>query len=242
MTGADKSQRRDRGASAPGQRAHEVGQIPITNGVRTGQHDGVAVEASARPRPTPALHERIGQVLLTEGLITEEQLARALNAQRLAYAPLGTVLVNQGAVHEDHMTVVLSAHLEIPVADLKHTDVDPDIARLVPEDFARRNLVLPLRRDNGHLAVAMNDPSNLMVINDIRLITGLPVAPYIAALSDILLNLTRIHDMHPRLSVAAETLNESRPQAQPHRQTTLQAANVTATSPAVEVVHLLITP
>ena len=105
------------------------------------------------------------------------------------------------------MTVVLSAHLEIPVADLKHTDVDPDIARLVPEDFARRNLVLPLRRDNGHLAVAMNDPSNLMVINDIRLITGLPVAPYIAAPSDILLNLTRIHDMHPRLSVAAKTLN-----------------------------------
>ena len=241
MTGADKSQRRDRGASAPGQRAHEVGQIPITNGVRTGQHDGVAVEASARPRPTPALHERIGQVLLTEGLITEEQLARALNAQRLAYAPLGTVLVNQGAVHEDHMTMVLSAHLEIPVADLKHLEVDAEVARLVPEDFARRNLVLPLRRDNGHLAVAMNDPSNLMVINDIRLITGLPVAPYIAAPSDILLNLTRIHDMHPRLSVAAKTLNESRPQAQTDRVMTLELAKVTSSSPAVEIVNLLIT-
>jgi type IV pilus assembly protein PilB len=202
----------------------------------------VAVETSARPRPTPGLNDRIGQVLLAEGLITEEQLARALNAQRLAYAPLGTVLVNQGAVHEDHMTVVLSAHLETPVADLKHLTVDPEIARLLPEDFARRNLVLPIRRDNGHLAVAMNDPSNLTVINDIRLITGLAVAPYIAAPSDILLNLTRIHDMHPRLNVAAKTLNESRPQAQQFdRVMTLELAKVTSSSPAVEIVNLLIT-
>ena len=180
-------------------------------------------------------------MLAKVGLITEEQLTRALNAQRLAYAPLGTLLVNQGAVHEDHMTVVLSAHLETPVADLKHLDVDPDIARLVPEDFARRNLVLPIRRDNGHLSVAMNDPSNLMVINDIRLITGLAVAPYIAAPSDILLNLTRIHDMHPRLNVAAKTLNESRPQAQFDRVMTLELSKVTSNSPAVEIVNLLIT-
>jgi len=87
----------------------------------------------------------------------------------------------------------------------------------------------------------MNDPSNLMVINDIRLITGLPVAPYIAAPSDILLNLTRIHDMHPRLSVAAKTLNESRPQAQFDRVMTLELSKVTSNSPAVEIVNLLIT-
>jgi len=201
----------------------------------------MAVEASARPRQTPALHERIGQVLLSEGLITEEQLTRALDAQRLAHAPLGTLLVNQGAVHEDHMTVVLSGHLEVPVADLKHFDVDLEVARLVPEDFARRNMVLPLRRDNGHLAVAMGDPSNLMLLNDIRLMTGLPVAPYIAATSDILLNLTRIHDMQPRLHVVAQTLNESRPQAQFDRVMTLELAKVTSNSPAVEIVNLLIT-
>ncbi len=236
-----KPTRRDPGAPEPGQTAYWVGQIPITNDPGTGQHDGVAVEASARPRPAPGLQDRIGQVLLTEGLITEDQLLRALNAQRLAHAPLGTVLVNQGAVHEDHMTVVLSAHLEIPVADLKHLEVDPEMARLVPEDFARRNLVLPLRHENGHLAVAMSDPSNLKLLNDIRLITGLPVAPYISSPSDILLNLTRIHDMHPRLSVAAKTLNESRPQAQFDRVMTLELSKVTSNSPAVEIVNLLIT-
>jgi type IV pilus assembly protein PilB len=202
----------------------------------------VAVEVSARPRPLHGARDRIGQVLLDEGLITEEQLARALDAQRITHVALGVLLVNQGAVHEDHLTLVLSEHLETPVADLKHITVDPDVARLVPEDFARRNAILPLRRDNGHLAVAMSDPSNLMLLNDIRLMTGVPVTPYIAAPSDILLNLTRIHDMHPRLSVAAQTLNESRPQAQQFdRAMTLELAKVTSNSPAVEIVNLLIT-
>ena len=159
---------------------------------------------------------------MAEGLITDEQLSRALDAQRISRAPLGSLLVSQGLLHEDHLTVVLSNQLETPVADLKHAAVDADIARLVPEDFARRHVVLPLGRSNGHLAVAMSDPSNLAVLNDLRLITGLPVEPYIAGPSDILLNLTRIHDMHPRLQVAAQTLKESRPEMQFDRIVTLE--------------------
>ena len=225
-----------------GQSAHMVGQIPIPNGHGGGQHGTVAVEASARPHSTPAIQDRIGQVLLSEGLITEEQLARALSAQRITRAPLGTLLVSQGAIHEDHMTLVLSAHLETPVADLKHAEVDPDVARLLPEEFARRNVVLPLQRNDGHIAVAMSDPNNISLLNDIRLITGTPVMPYIAAPSDILQHLTRIHDMHPRLSVAAQTLKDSRPQqADFDRVVTLELTKVTNNSPAVEIVNLLIT-
>jgi type IV pilus assembly protein PilB len=101
--------------------------------------------------------------------------------------------------------------------------------------------VLPLRRDNGHLAVAMSDPSNLVLLNDIRVITGVPVAPYIAAPSDILGNLARIHAMQPRLHQAAQTLKESRPQLEFDRSTTMELAGVTSNSPAVEIVNLLIT-
>ena len=184
---------------------------------------------------------RLGEVLLAEGLISEDQLGHALATQRVSFAPLGTVLVNQGAMQEDRLTLVLSIHLGTPVADLKHGDVDADVARSVPEDFARRNVVLPLRRDNGHLVVAMGDPGNLPVLNDIRLITGLPVAPYIASPSDILANLSRVHSMSPRLHEAARTLQESRPQMGFDRVMTLELANITATSPAVEIVNLLIT-
>jgi len=173
-------------------------------------------------------------------LINDEQLARALNAQGTSAAQLGAVLVNQGAIPEDHLTLVLSKHLDTPVADLKHMQVDAEVARLVPEDFARRNLVLPLKRENGHLAVAMGDPSNVPLLNDLRLITGMVVIPNIAGPSDILANLTRIHTMHPRLVEAARTLHESRPELQLDRVTTLELASVTSASPAVEIVNLLI--
>ena len=180
-------------------------------------------------------------MLVAEGLISEEQLSRALDSQRLAPTPLGVLLVRQGAISEDHLTLALSRYLETPIADLKHAEVDIETARLVPEDFARRNIVLPLRRDDGHLAVAMSDPGNLPLRNDLRLITGLPIAPYIAAPSDILLNLSRIHAMHPRLQVAAQTLTESRPQIQFDRVVTLELSRITSSSPAVEIVNLLIT-
>jgi len=225
-----------------GQTAHPDGQIPITKETGSGQHELVAVETTDGLRPArPSPGERLGQILLAEGLITDDQLLRALDAQKATRAPLGAVLVNQGAIQENHLTIVLSAHLDTPIADLKHLVVDVDLARLVPEDFARRNLVLPLRRDNGHLAVAMSDPSNLSLLNDLRLITGMPVTPYIAGPSDILINLTRIHDMHPRLQVAAQTLKESRPQMQFDRVMTLELASITSNSPAVEIVNLLIT-
>src|SRR6266853_199892 len=164
-----------------GQTAYPDGQIPITKEAANDEHEPVAVEATdtvGSMPPSPG--DRLGQILLAEVLITDDQLLRALDAQKVTHAPLGVVLVNQGAIQENHLTIVLSAHLDTPIADLKHLVVDVDLARLVPEDFARRNLVLPLRRDNGHLAIAMSDPSNLSLLNDLRLITGLSIAPYIA--------------------------------------------------------------
>jgi type IV pilus assembly protein PilB len=224
-----------------GTNGHEVGQFPITKEVGDDQHERVALQVTDTLRTSAASRERrLGQLLLDEGLISEEELARALDAQRTSLAHLGAILVSQGAIAEDDLTVALSVHLDAPVADLKHIEVDAEVARLVPEEFARRNLVLPLHRENGHLAVAMGDPSNVHLLNDLRLITGLPVVPNIAGPSDILANLTRIHTMQPRLVEAARTLQESRPEMHLDRVMTLELATVTSGSPAVEIVNLLI--
>lgn len=201
----------------------------------------MAVNADVPRSATTASDLRLGQVLLAEGLIDEQQLARALEAQRSSSSPLGAILVNQGAIPEDSLIRVLSAHLDVPIADLSHAVVDSDVARLVPADFARRNHVLPVRRENGHLDVAMSDPNNLPLLNDLRLITGLAISPFIARQADILANLTRIHSIHPRLTEAARTLQQSRPQLQLDRVMTLELGNVTSASPAVEIVNLLIT-
>ncbi len=184
---------------------------------------------------------RFGERLLAEGLINEAQLQRALDAQRMSGYLLGTVLLSLGLLDEDSLTAILGDHLGMEVADLRTETVDPDAAQLIPEEFARRHMILPIRRQNGHLAVAMVDPGNLPLINDVRLLSGLPVAPYLATRSDILANLSRVHSMRPRIQEAAKSLQESRPQLTTDRSVTLDLSAITASSPAVEIVNLLIT-
>ena len=120
--------------------------IPITKQDGGRQHQAVLKLADA-PADSPTPAARLGEVLVAQGLITEDQLGRAIAAQKLSLAPLGAVLVKQGAVNEDRMTQVLSIHLDAPIADLRDGAIDADVADSVPEDFARRHVVLPLRRD-----------------------------------------------------------------------------------------------
>jgi type IV pilus assembly protein PilB len=184
---------------------------------------------------------RLGERLLARRLINDGQLRRALELQPQTSRLLGAVLLDLGALDEDRLTAVLGEHLEVPVADLRREAVDPEAAQLVPAEFARRHVILPMRKRDGELAVAMADPTNLHLINDLRLITGLAIAPYIAGQSDILANLSRIHSMRPRIHEAARSLEESRPQLGVTRTIVFELSNITATSPAVEIVNLLIT-
>jgi type IV pilus assembly protein PilB len=191
--------------------------------------------------PAQQAAPRLGERLLAQRLINEGQLRRALELQPQTSRPLGTVLVELGALDEDRLTAVLGEHLEIPVADLRREAVDPDAAQLVPAEFARRHVLLPIRREEGGLAVAMADPGNLHLVNDLRLLTGLAILPHVASRSDILANLSRIHSMRPRIHEAARSLEESRPQIGISRSIVFELSNITASSPAVEIVNMLIT-
>jgi type IV pilus assembly protein PilB len=200
--------------------------------------------ASNAVQGTPATREgnlRLGERLVASRLITEGQLLRALEMQLETPRPLGAVLVELGVLDEDRLTAVLGEHLSIAVADLRRERVDPEAAQLVPAEFARRNVLLPMSNEDGRLAVAMADPENLHLVNDLRLMTGLAIVPYIAGRSDILANLSRVHSMRPRIQEAALSLQESRPQFEITRSIVFELSNITATSPAVEIVNLLIT-
>jgi type IV pilus assembly protein PilB len=184
---------------------------------------------------------RLGERLVALRLISEGQLRRALELQPQTSRPLGALLLELGMLDEDRLTSILGEHLAIAVVDLRREPVDPEAAQLVPAEFARRNVILPIRMEDGLLAVAMADPGNLHLVNDLRLITGLTIVPYIAGRSDILANLSRVHSMRPRIQEAALSLQESRPQFGITRSIVFELSNITATSPAVEIVNLLIT-
>jgi type IV pilus assembly protein PilB len=127
-----------------------------------------------------ALGERIGDLLLREGLITREQLEKALQEQKQNGTRVGYNLVKLGFVQETELTKMLARQFRMPAVDLTKFEVDPRIAKLIPGDLATKHLVLPLKRDGRTLTVAMADPTNLGIIDDLKFITRYDIFPVIA--------------------------------------------------------------
>ncbi|HEX8724972.1 MAG TPA: ATPase, T2SS/T4P/T4SS family [Gemmatimonadaceae bacterium] len=127
-----------------------------------------------------ASSERIGDILLRDGLISKEQLAQALQEQKQSGTRVGYNLVKLGFINETELTKVLARQFKMPAVDLSKFEVDPRIARLIPGDLALKHLVLPLKRDGRTLTVAMADPTNLGVLEDLKFITRYDIFPVIA--------------------------------------------------------------
>jgi type IV pilus assembly protein PilB len=130
--------------------------------------------------PASAGSERIGDLLVREGIITREQLQQALDEQRQNGTRVGYNLVKLGFVQENELTRALARQFKMPAVDLSKFEVDSKIIKLVPADLAVKNLVLPLKRDGRTLTVAMADPTNLGVIEDLKFITRYDIFPVIA--------------------------------------------------------------
>ena len=109
--------------------------------------------------PVPVTPERIGDLLMREGLITREQLDKALQEQKQNGTRVGYNLVKLGYVQETEITRMLARQFRMPAVDLAKSEVDPRIAKLIPADLAVKHLILPLKRDGRTLTVAMADPS-----------------------------------------------------------------------------------
>src|SRR5215216_4145510 len=124
--------------------------------------------------------QRIGELLISEGLITREQLQRALDEQRASGTRIGYNLVKLGYIKETELTKMLARQYRMPAVDLTKFEVDPRIAKLIPSDLAIKHLVLPLKRDGRTLTVAMANPTHLGVIDDLKFITRYDIFPVIA--------------------------------------------------------------
>jgi type IV pilus assembly protein PilB len=135
---------------------------------------------TATAPPIPQSAERIGDLLVSEGLITREQLAQALQEQRTNGGRLGYTLVKLGIVEELTLTRLLARQYKIPAVDLTKSDIDPALIRLIPAEIAVNHLVLPLKREGRVLYVAMADPTNIRVIDDLKFRTRSDIYPVIA--------------------------------------------------------------
>jgi type IV pilus assembly protein PilB len=127
----------------------------------------------------------LGEILVEEGLISEEQLTLALAEQQRRGRSLGRVLIDLGLVKEPDLVAALAMKIGLEFVDLSDYPVDPSAASLVPEQVARRYRALPIGYDNGRLVVAMSDPANVFALDDIRTITRMDIKPVVSTASDI---------------------------------------------------------
>ncbi|HLV80783.1 MAG TPA: type II secretion system ATPase GspE [Chthonomonadaceae bacterium] len=132
-------------------------------------------------------HTLLGALLLEDGLITQEQLDLALAEQQRGaqHRRIGEILVSLRFLTEPNLLRALSTQLDCPLIDLVQEPPDPEAVEMVPSEFALRHQLIPLRRRNGHLSVAMADPIDVHAIDDMRLLTGLDIVPMLASPADI---------------------------------------------------------
>ena len=129
---------------------------------------------------------KLGQILITSNIISEEQLKQALNLQKKEGGRLGTNLARLGYITEEKLVSFLSKQFGVPAINLTDYSIDPSVAKLVPLEMARKYLIMPITRVGATLTIAMADPSNVFAIDDVKFMTGYNVEVVVAAESAIM--------------------------------------------------------
>jgi type IV pilus assembly protein PilB len=144
--------------------------------------------------PPQPVSRRLGDLLVREGLIDNEQLARALQEQKGSNDKLGSILVKLSFVTEENLIAFLSRQYGIQSITLSQLDIDPDILKLVPEQIARKYEVLPVKLQGNTLTLAMGDPTNVFALDDVGFMTNLQVIPAVASQAAIRQAIDRAYD------------------------------------------------
>jgi type IV pilus assembly protein PilB len=127
-----------------------------------------------------AMPERITALLITEGHISREHLERAQRDAKSNGTTVTLALIRSGAIDETELTKVIARTYRMPAVDLSKFEVDPKILRLVPSDLATKHSILPLKREGRTLTVAVADPTNQEILDDLKFITRYDIFPVLA--------------------------------------------------------------
>jgi type IV pilus assembly protein PilB len=137
---------------------------------------------------------RLGDLLVAERLITEDQLKQALSEQKGKTEKLGAILARLGFITEEQLIGFLSRQYGIPSITLNNIDVDAETLRLVPAPIARKYEVLPIKRIGGTLTLAMADPTNVFALDDVAFMTSLQILPVVAPQAAIRAAIEKAYD------------------------------------------------
>jgi type IV pilus assembly protein PilB len=145
---------------------------------------------------------RLGEILVTNNLITREQLGKALEEQKMSggQARLGSILVKQKLINEQDLTSFLSKQYGVPTVNLSDFEIDPAVTKTIQPEVVQKYQLVPINRAGSTLIVAVTDPSNLFAIEDIKFMTGYNVEMVVASESDIKNAIDKYYDQSASLA------------------------------------------
>jgi type IV pilus assembly protein PilB len=204
--------------------------VPPRPDAPPGATDGAEI---VDPEPQEADPKQIGQLLVDQNIITEDQLLAVASKQPESAARLGTLLVESGAIDEYQLVRVLGEYLELPVADLRQLTPEAAALDLLPQDMARAHLALPLGITDGQIDIAVAEPT-LALGRLLATATGRRVRLVIAPAGD----LRRAIDTHYRALGSVSQLVQAFEALERRPQRSGEAADVMASAAEAPVIRL----
>jgi type IV pilus assembly protein PilB len=134
--------------------------------------------ARRQPAPQP---DKLGELLVRNGKITQNQLLEALALQKDQGGRLGTNLVKLGHLTDKQLVEALSQHFKVPSVELTGMEVDDAVTKIIPADIARKYTIFPVAKTGATVTVAMIDPTNVFAMDDVKFMTGYKVEPVVAS-------------------------------------------------------------
>jgi MSHA biogenesis protein MshE len=151
---------------------------------------------------------RLGELLLEQQIVTEEQLKQALAEQKRSGRKLGRVLGDLGFMSEASLHEFLSKHLQVPFVDLKKVRIDGEAVKLLPEALARRYRALVLQHDDRGLLIGMADPSDLHAYDELQSKLKLPLRLALIGEADFLKTLDTVYRQTDAIATLAEAVRD----------------------------------
>jgi type IV pilus assembly protein PilB len=186
------------------------------------------------PRHAGRSARLIGEVVVDLGLADAETVDNAVQAARAQGRPTGQVLVEQGILRQDQLARVVAERFGFDYVDLSVFDLDMGAVNLLNATAAKRYKAVPVGfTDDGTLMLAMADPTNVLTIDDVAMLTGRRVRPVAASLEDLDLLLTRI----ARLDESIEDIVE---EGEPEEQQEVPTGAAEEDAPIIKLVHSLV--
>lgn len=145
--------------------------------------------------------KRLGDLLVDAGLITAEQLEVALK-EKAPNEKIGDALLRQGFISEQQLIEVLEFQLGVPHVNISQYPIEQETVQIVPKDLAVRNQVMPIRTDGNQLFVAMADPMDYYVIEELRMATGYQIVPAIATKDSLQRAISKYYEFQESLEEA----------------------------------------